>query len=78
MVTITSMLVEAAEIALNINWRLLMYLPKIVDKLFVDAGVLLLLIAVTLASEKAKKSRMSDTSVSKSRVKIYRYTFKII
>jgi hypothetical protein len=71
MVTVTSKLVDAAEIALKISWRLLMYLPKIVDKLLVDAGVLRLLIAVILASEKAKIRRMKDRSVSKSRVKFY-------
>ena len=71
MVTVTSILVDAAEIALKMSWRLLMYLPKIVDKLLVDAGVLRLLIAVMLASEKAKIRRMKDRSVSKSRVKFY-------
>ena len=71
MVTVTSILVDAAEIALKMSWRLLMYLPKIVDKLLVDAGVLRLLIAVMLASEKAKIRRMKDRSVSKSRFKFY-------
>lgn len=77
MVTMTSILVEAAEIALKISWRLLIYLPKIVDKLLVDAGVLRLLIAVTLASEKAKNRRMKERIVIRKRVKVYTFMHSI-
>ena len=52
-------------------------MPKIVDKLLVDAGVLRLLIAVTLASEKAKNRRMKERIVIRKRVKVYTFMHSI-